>query len=45
MIPVQGAIEAYLVIFNSLPQPIFAFLTLSLFLSVVSGLIGLILKL
>lgn len=45
MIPFQSAVEAYLAIFNSLPQPIVSFLTVVLAFFIIGGLIRLILKL
>lgn len=42
MVPTVGAIEAFLVIFYNLPQPIRAFITLSLFLFVVFVVVGIV---
>lgn len=42
--PVTGAIDAFLAIFNSLPQPIIAFIYLALALFFIMALIKLVLK-
>ena len=45
MIPVSGAIEAFLAVLNNLPFSISAFISLSLVLSFIVGLIRVILRL
>lgn len=45
MNPVTAAVESYLAIFNNLPQPIRAFITLVLVLFIIGGVIRIILKL
>lgn len=45
MIPISGAIEAFLAVFNTLPFSISSFITLSIALFLIVGLIGVILRL
>lgn len=45
MLPVAGAVEAYLVIFHNLPFSVKAFINLALFFPVVAGVIRMVLDL
>lgn len=45
MIPFAGAVESYLAIFNSLPQPVRAFITVVLTFFIIGGLLRIIFKL
>lgn len=45
MIPFESAIEAFLVIFNNLPQPIYSFIVLVLVFFFVAAVIRIILNL
>lgn len=45
MLPFVPAVEAFLAIYNSLPQPVSAFLTVSLVFFIIAGIIRIIFKL
>lgn len=45
MIPFASAVETYLAIFNSLPQPVRAFITVVMAFFIIGGLLRIILKL
>lgn len=45
MMPVAGAVEAFLAIYNNLPYAISAYIDLVIALSIVAGVIAIVLKL
>lgn len=45
MNPVQSAVEAFLVIFMNLPQPVYSFIAFVLVLFIIAGIIRIVFKL